>query len=194
MGDWVILRILTIAWLSLSVAACTGPTGAAPPPERLGTVGGTADDYRLGIGDKLRITVYNESALSGEFSLGSSGTVAMPLIGEVPATGRTPTEVATAIQAALANGYLRDPKVAAEVIAYRPFYILGEVKSPGPYPYVSGLTVVNAIASAQGYTPRANQHIVFIRRFGADQEVAYKLTPDLRVFPGDTLRLGERYF
>jgi polysaccharide biosynthesis/export protein len=192
-GKRVIWRLLTIALL-LMAGACAGPTGTVAAADRLGAPTDTAVNYQLGVGDRLRVTVFNEAALSGEFALGPSGTVAMPLIGEIPAAGKTPSEVAAAIQAALANGYLRDPKVAAEVTAYRPYYILGEVKSPGTYPYVSGLTVLNAVAIAQGFTPRANQHVVFIRRLGADQEVAYKVSPDLRVFPGDTVRLGERYF
>jgi polysaccharide biosynthesis/export protein len=188
------VRLLLTAWLLLLAGACVGPAGAPPPADRLSTADSNVEGYRLGVGDKLRVTVFNEAALSGEFAVSPGGTVSMPLIGEVPAAGKSPTEVAAAIQAALADGYLRDPKVAAEVTTYRPYYILGEVKSPGTYPYVSGLTVVNAIAIAEGYTPRANQRVVFIRRLGTDQEVAYQLTPDLKVFPGDTLRLGERYF
>ena len=103
-------------------------------------------------------------------------------------------QVADLVQMRLADGYLRQPKVAAEVIAYRPFFILGEVKAPGQYPYVSGLTALNAVATAQGFTPRAARSVIYIRRAGAAEEEAFKLTPELRVLPGDTLRLGERYF
>ncbi|HEX7857275.1 MAG TPA: polysaccharide biosynthesis/export family protein [Sphingobium sp.] len=153
-----------------------------------------AENYQLGPGDKIKLTVFNEETLSGEFSVGSEGTISLPLIGEVVAKNKTPQSLATEVQSKLADGYLRDPKVSVEISAYRPFFILGEVKAPGQYPYASGMTVLNAIATAQGFTPRAAKKIAYVRRAGATQEVPMALTPDLRVMPGDTIRLGERYF
>ena len=152
------------------------------------------ENYKLGFGDKLRVTVFNEPTLSGEFAVASDGTISVPLAGTIPAGNKDVGEIANAIQAKLADGYLRDPKVSAEVIAYRPFFILGEVKAPGQYPYSRGLTVLNAVATAQGFTPRSNRSVAMIRRAGATEEQAYRLTPELRVLPGDTIRISERFF
>ncbi|HEX7820397.1 MAG TPA: polysaccharide biosynthesis/export family protein [Sphingobium sp.] len=153
-----------------------------------------AENYQLGPGDKIKVNVFNEETLSGEFNVGSEGTVSLPLIGEVTAKNKTPQQLATEVQSRLADGYLREPKVSVEVSAYRPFFILGEVKAPGQYPYASGMTVLNAVATAQGFTPRAARKVAFVRRAGASEEVPMALTPTLRVMPGDTIRLGERYF
>lgn len=155
---------------------------------------GAVADYRLDAGDKIRIVVFNESGLSGEFTVSAAGTAALPLIGEVPAKGRTVTEVAVDVRMRYASGYLRNPQVSAEVIVYRPFYILGEVAAPGQYPYTVGLTAMNAVATAKGFTPRATREVVQIRRQGETQEINYRLTPELLVYPGDTIRVGERYF
>ena len=97
-----------------------------------------------------------------------------------------------AIAEKLRNGYLRDPRVSVEVLTYRPFYILGEVRSPNSYPYSPGLTVARAVATAQGYTYRANQNRVFIKR-GSDQEVAYPAEGTV-ILPGDIVRVPERFF
>jgi polysaccharide export outer membrane protein len=115
-------------------------------------------------------------------------------VGNIDIGGKTPGEAQMMIQAEFAKGYIRDPRVTLEVSTYRPFFILGEVQKPGQYPYVSGMTVVNAIATAEGFTPRGKKKTVFIRRFGEQAELEYIVTPDLRVWPGDTIRIAERYF
>ena len=150
--------------------------------------------YHLGAGDKIRVLVYNEPQLGGDFSVGTDGEMSLPLIGNVPVAGKTIEQVSRDVQARLADGYLRDPRVSMEVQTYRPFFILGEVRAAGQYPYLSGLTAMNAIATAQGYTPRAARRTVRIRRFGDQYEQEYVLTPDLRILPGDTIRLTERFF
>jgi len=191
------LRILISAVLLCTVTACAGaPAQVVSSGDRYVANANTdtIEDYKLGAGDKIRVTVFNEPTLSGEFAVGSSGNLSLPLIGDVQGTGRTPQEVALAVQTKLADGYLRDPKVSVEVINFRPFFILGEVKAPGQYPYSAGLTVPNAVATAQGFTPRAARGIVYIRRAGTTEEVAFQVSPDLRVLPGDTIRIGERYF
>lgn len=182
------------------VAACAlaGCGRSGPPPissgERYVTDPNAESVYRLGAGDKLRVIVYNEPQLSGDFSVSADGEISLPLIGDVPVGGKTVEQVTREVQAKLGDGYLRDPRVSMEVATYRPFFILGEVRSPGQYPYMSGLTVMNAIATAQGYTPRARKSTVLIRRAGDQYEQEYVLTPDLRVYPGDTIRLTERFF
>lgn len=191
----MILRLIQSMFLALLVAGCSAASGpVVSTGDRYVAVEPGAENYQLGPGDKIKLTVFNEETLSGEFSVGSEGTISLPLIGEVVAKNKTPQSLATEVQSKLADGYLRDPKVSVEISAYRPFFILGEVKAPGQYPYASGMTVLNAIATAQGFTPRAAKKIAYVRRAGATQEVPMALTPDLRVMPGDTIRLGERYF
>lgn len=122
-------------------------------PSAANAVGGTAtDSYTLGAGDKLRVLVFNEPDLSGEFTVDSDGGMAMPLIGEVKAAGLTVRQLETAIANTLKRGYMVDPQVAVEIVETRPFYILGEVRQPGSYPFVNGMTVLNAMALAGGNT------------------------------------------
>jgi polysaccharide export outer membrane protein len=151
-------------------------------------------DYHLGAGDKLRIIVFGEDSLTGEFFVSGAGKIAFPLIGDIDALGKTIPELQTAIETKLRDGYLKEPKVSAEVLNYRPFYILGEVMKPGEYPYTNGLTVLNAVATAQGFTYRADKRKVFIRRASTKEETSEALTPTTPVAPGDTIRIGERLF
>lgn len=151
-------------------------------------------EYRLGSGDRLRVIVFGEDTLSGEYTVDGSGAVSLPLIGEVTAGGLSLREFQRAVEASLRDGYLNDPRVSAEVMNFRPFYIMGEVRDPGEYPFTSGLTVVNAVATAGGFSYRANTRVVFIKRAGADREVQYPLTVNTPVQPGDTIRIGERFF
>lgn len=186
--------ILAAAALLLLV----GPTFAQTrltepaPPAVLETDQGA---YQLGPGDRLRITVFGEEELTGEYQVGANGTLAFPLVGEVPAANMTPQQFASALATRLRQGYLREPHVAASVIGYRPFYILGEVQTPGTYPYAANIDVLSAVAIAGGFTYRANRGRVFIRRAGENEERAYRLRDEaVRVFPGDTVRIGERFF
>ena len=156
---------------------------------------GDLSEYRLGAGDKVKINVYGEETLSGEFSIpGGAGTISFPLIGDVRASGLTLGELRMAIEGALKPDYLKDPHVSIEILTYRPFYILGEVSKPGEYPYSSGLTILNAVATANGFTYRADTHYVYIKRAGSTQELKVKLDGTIIVQPGDTVRIGERFF
>lgn len=170
---------------------------AAAPAAPAGTptiATATDTDYRLGSGDKVRVTVYGEPDLSGEFFVTGSGLVSLPLVGEVKAAGLNVGQFQEAVQKALSDGYLKEPRVSAEVLGFRPFYILGEVTKPGTYPYTSGLTVLNAVATAGGYTYRADKKQVYIKRDGATTETKTPLSPSTTVAPGDTIRIGERFF
>ncbi len=151
-------------------------------------------DYVLGPGDKLRITVFGEDNLSGEFNIGGNGRLSFPLIGDVPASGHSVAAVAQAITAALKDGYIKDPRVSAEVLTFRPYYLFGEVNKPGEYPYENGLSVLNAVATAGGFTYRANKKFVFMKRVRDIKELRVRLTPELTLLPGDTVRIGERLF
>lgn len=176
--------------LALALSACAGNT----PP--IATDGYEPPVYRLAAGDKLQVTVFGEEALSREYVITSTGDISFPLLGDVPAAGRTSAELREDLATRLAQGYMNDPRVNIEVLNYRPFYILGEVESSGEYPYSNDLTVTQAIALAGGYTYRAEKDRVFIRRAGSEQEFTYELGSDRPVYvnPGDTIRVGERYF
>ncbi|GAA0553795.1 hypothetical protein GCM10008941_37260 [Rhizomicrobium palustre] len=123
-----------------------------------------------------------------------SGQVQLPLIGQVRAASLTIHEFVNEVAGALKGGYLNDPKINVEVLNYRPFYIIGEINKPGEYPYENGLNVLGAIALAGGYTYRANDKDIYVRRAGTDQEVVLKASTATRVYPGDIIRVAERLF
>ena len=151
-------------------------------------------EYVLGVGDRLRIIVFGEEDLSGEFVVDSTGRVSFPLIGEIPAALSSVSEFQARVETALRDGYLNDPRVSAEVLNFRPFYILGEVQQPGEYPFTNGLTVLNAVATAGGFTPLANQTRVFIKPAGEGMEEEIVLSPATPVAPGDTIRIAKGAF
>ena len=187
--------------LMIGVAACAA--GNAPVANQTpAAVSGQADagggragtaDYRLGSGDKLRVIVYGEQDLSGEFDVTGSGKISLPLIGQVQAAGLSLDEFESEIATKLKQGYLTSPKVSVEVLNYRPFYIIGEVEKAGEYPYTSGMNVLNAVAVAGGFTYRANQTQVYIAR-GGNEETAYSVNQSVQVLPGDIVRVPERFF
>lgn len=186
--------MFVLALLGLAAGCGRSDTPILSAGERYASAPDLVSEYRLGVGDRIRVTVFREPDVSGEFTVAADGTIAMPLIGAVKAKDRLVAEVAAEATARLADGYLREPRVAMEVTAYRPFFILGEVETPGSYPYVVGLTIENAVATAEGYTPRADRSVVRIRRQGQSEEERYRITPELRIYPGDTIRIGERFF
>lgn len=150
--------------------------------------------YTLSGGDRVRVVVFGDPSLGGEFTIAGSGFISLPLIGEVDVRGLTSTQLQDRIVARLADGYLKDPRVAVEVLTTRPFYILGEVNKPGQYPFANGLTVLGAVAQAGGYTYRARTKQVLIKHAGADAEVTETVTATTMVAPGDTIRIKERWF
>ncbi|WP_416898601.1 MAG: polysaccharide biosynthesis/export family protein [Minwuia sp.] len=149
--------------------------------------------YRLGAGDRLKITVYQEEDLSGEFEVSDTGEVSMPLIGGVDAAGRSIQELQDSIEAAFLDGYLRNPRVSVEVMNYRPFYVIGEVNEPGSYPYRSGLDVLTAVAMGGGFTFRADEDDIIIKR-ASDPENEIRARSTTKVLPGDVIRVDERLF
>jgi polysaccharide export outer membrane protein len=142
----------------------------------------------------LRIIVFGEVSMSTDYVVAGNGTVSFPLIGTVQASGKTVEQLQDEIASALADGYIKQPKVSAEVETFRPFYILGEVAKPGAYPYSDNITVVDAVATAGGFTYRANHKYVLLKRSDAATEVKAPLTDELKLAPGDTVRVLERYF
>ena len=179
--------------IGLQAAACYtdyGPVVVYSPP-----VAPYGVALRLQTGDQLKINVYGEDALSGVYEISPAGVITMPLIGQIAAAGYTKEEVENALTTAYANGkFLQDPKITVSVATYRPFYIFGEVQTPGRYEYTTGLDVLTAVATAGGFTYRANKSSVLIRHPGENVWREYSLATPLPVVPGDLIRVTERYF
>ena len=176
--------------LVMSQAGCAGnlpPLAEAPAEPPL---------YRIAAGDKMRITVFGEEALSQEHAVTSEGDIAFPLLGDVQAVGMTIDELRARLIEGLSPDYIVDPRISIEILNYRPVYVLGEVSGAGEFPYVAELTAEQAVALAGGYTYRADRSRVFVRRAGNAQEMTFELNSERPVYlsPGDTIRIGERYF
>ena len=152
------------------------------------------DPYTLDSGDRLRIVVFGQPNLTSIYAVDASGRIAMPLIGSVTARGLTPQALAHAVAAALRRGFMRDPSVSVEIVAYRPFFILGEVNNPGQYPFVAHMTVETAIAIAGGYAPRGSKDEVSISRTVNGVTTRFKAPVTFKLRPGDTIRVKERWF
>jgi len=161
---------------------------AAPMPVRYDA------GYKLDAGDKLRVVVYGQEGLTNSYTIDAGGSITMPLIGQVPARGRSPASLAAEITAKLRNGYIREPSVAVEIESYRPFFILGEVQAPGQYPYVPNMTVESAIAIAGGFSPRARRDVVTLTHTDATGAARYVVPLGTSLGPGDTVQVGERWF
>jgi polysaccharide biosynthesis/export protein len=150
--------------------------------------------YNLDAGDKLRVVVYGQEGLTNTYAIDAGGSITMPLIGSVPARGRTPAGLASAITAKLRGGYIRDPSVAVEIEAYRPFFILGEVAAPGQYPYVPNMSVESAVAIAGGFSPRARRDRVTLTHTDGSGSMRIAVPLGTALSPGDTVLVGERWF
>lgn len=169
--------------------AAGAPAPAGQPPA--GPSSSARDDgYVLGVNDRVRVLVFGEASLSGEFLVDSTGRLAMPFIGEIAAAGLTRRALEDAIEKKLAQEeILLDPRVSVDLLNFRPYYILGEVARPGEYPFTTGLNVFNAVATAGGFTTLANQTRVMIKRQGETTETEYSLLSPVTVEPGDTIRI-----
>jgi polysaccharide export outer membrane protein len=150
--------------------------------------------YRLDAGDRLRVVVFGQEGLTNSYAIDAGGAITLPLIGSVPARGRTPAGLAAEITAKLRNGYIRDPSVAVEIEAYRPFFILGEVAAPGQYPYVPNMSVESAVAIAGGFSPRAKRDRVTLTHTDSSGSMRVVVPLGTALSPGDTVLVGERWF
>jgi polysaccharide biosynthesis/export protein len=150
--------------------------------------------YRLDAGDRLRIVVYGQEGLTNTYAIDAGGSITMPLIGSVPARGRTPAGLASEITGKLRNGYIREPSVAVEIESYRPFFILGEVQAPGQYPYVPNMSVESAVAIAGGFSPRAMRDRVTLTHTDSSGSMRVVVPLGTGLSPGDTVLVGERWF
>jgi polysaccharide biosynthesis/export protein VpsN len=182
-GKIAAMKAMVIAVIAIVGALSSGPLAAAD------------SDYLLGSGDKVKITVFGEPDLTGPYEIDGSGVVAFPLVGQVHAAGGTARDLEKRVAKKLSEGYLKNPTVNVEVLSYRPFFILGEVKHPGSYPYKNGLNVLNAVAMAGGYTYRAKSSVWMVTRAGDKNLQDHEITNgDFTVRPGDTIVVPERFF
>lgn len=179
----------------LVISGCQGtdaPPVSAAELRQLETEAKTAPPLQPG--EKIHVIVYGESSLSGDYEIDPSGFVAIPLVGSIKAAGSTPDQLAEKLASAYrTTNYLKNPKVTVEVVVFRPFYILGEVKTPGSYPYVGGLNVLSAIAIAGGTTYRANRSYVMIQHAGENGMHRYDLKSSVPILPGDIIEVPRRY-
>ncbi|SDF74888.1 polysaccharide export outer membrane protein [Limimonas halophila] len=166
------------------VAAGSGNGQAAPE----------SNAYTLGPGDRIDLRVFGHDDISGEYQVDGSGAISVPLAGKVNVKNMTVSAAEKAVKDALQPDYLVDPSISMEILNYRPFYILGEVRKPGSYDYVSGLTVVEAVALAGGYTYRADKDDVTVVRADDPKNKEREVSQDARIMPGDKIHVPERFF
>jgi polysaccharide biosynthesis/export protein len=173
--------------IMLPLAACSSAGSNLPPLEAAKT-----DDtnYRLGAGDKIHVVVAGADDLTGDYTVGDNGAISLPLVGDVKAGGLTRAQAEREIVKKLAEGYVKNPNVSVSILGYRPFYIYGEVAKPGEYPYASGMRVMSAVATAGGYTYRANETFVVVTRNGQERRAA----PNTPIQPDDVIKVPERFF
>ena len=186
-------RIVGVIALVFLVSAC-GSLGQNSDPNADLNARASPVELRLAAGDKLRVTVFGEDKLSGEYQVDSAGSLSLPLAGTIQGAGLTKAELEQALTAKLKSEYLRNPKVTVDVVSFRPFYVLGEVQKPGEYQFRSGLNVLSALAIAGGATYRASTSKVLIQRSGSTEMTEYQQSPTVLVMPGDVVRVPERYF
>jgi polysaccharide export outer membrane protein len=190
----LIQRLFAFVVLTMLVTAC-GSSGS------LDYVKGTPGDVstnllelKLSSGDKIRVTVFGEDKISGDYDIDTAGYVSLPLAGSVMAAGLSKPELERELARKLSGDYLKSPKVTVSVINFRPFFILGEVEKPGEYQYRSGMNVLSAMAMAGGPTYRASRSSILIQRAGTTQLKEYPLDTTVSILPGDLVRVPERYF
>jgi len=185
-------RVRLFAQALLAAALLAGCSSYRPAPEAFHEV--LNQPYRLGAGDRIRVTVFEQEGLTNTYNVDQSGYIAFPLIGPVPARGYTAQQVESAIAAKLRQGYLRNPDVSVEIDRYRPIFVMGEVGAAGQYSYVPGLTAQKAIAIGGGFTPRANQADVDVTRDINGKVMTGRVLTSDPLLPGDTVYVRERLF
>jgi protein involved in polysaccharide export with SLBB domain len=198
-----VLQIVSKAFQAAAIAmatACFATTAFAQSDQSLRMADVAPDmvqggnNYHLGTGDQIRVIVYGEDDLGGQFTVDGNGFVSLPLIGQVKASGYAAPDLEMLITNKLADGYVNNPKVSVEVTTYRPFYVIGQVNKPGEYPFVNGMTVLNAVALAGGYTQQADDTDVYVRRNGTAKETEVPADQTTQIYPGDVVRVSQTTF
>ena len=178
----------------LALSACGPSAQPLSKPQKEAMIGLANAPPKLEAGEKMRVTVYSEPSLSGEYRIDPSGFVSLPLAGTIKATGLTEAQFAEELAEHLSHGYLKNPKITVSITRFTPFYILGEIRRPGSYPYTAGMNVFNAIAIAGGLTYRANHSVILIEHEGQTGMHAYDLSWPIPILPGDIIKVPMRYF
>jgi protein involved in polysaccharide export with SLBB domain len=178
--------------IALLISGCTG--GSLSEAEQQSMAAAAVAAPQLQPGDKIRINVFGENNLSGDYEIDQSGQISLPLAGTIAAVGLTQTELEQALAKKFRSEYLKNPKVTVTIATLRPFYMMGEVTKPGEYPYKSGLNVLTAMAIAGGPTYRASRSTVQIQRRGESSMRDYPLSASVPILPGDVIKVPERYF
>lgn len=181
------MRLAVSLLLLMSITGCAGKT--LPPAPLV-----SESSYYLGRGDRIKVAVYGQPALTGEFAVGGMGEVSLPLVGAMDVKGLTIAQFRSNLEARLARDFFKNPQVSAEIVNFRPVYILGEVGAPGEFRFEEGMTVYSLVARAGGFSYRADKKRVYIRRDVEPSEVGYTLESGSAVQPGDTVRIAERIF
>ncbi len=183
------ILLVSISVVSLTLGGCAS---YRPAPAAFNEA--INKPYMLDAGDRIRLTVFEQEGITNTYSVDQAGYISVPLIGSVPARGKTIQQIEADVAARLRKGYLRDPDVAVEIDRYRPVFVMGEVGAAGQYSYVPGMTAQKAIAAAGGFTPRANQSDVDITRQFNGESLTGRVTISDQVLPGDTIYVRERFF
>ncbi len=178
----------------LTLTSCGADLNPGPGNDPLHTAGVIAELPRLQAGEKIRVTVYGEASLSGDYQIDPEGFITLPLMGTVKAAGYTRSELEMELAKDLKGEYLRNPKVTVSVVEFRPLYILGEVEKPGAYPYSVGLDPMSVIALAGGPTYRASRSTILVRHSGESAMREYAQSSMIPIMPGDIIKVPQRYF
>jgi protein involved in polysaccharide export with SLBB domain len=178
--------------VALLISGCAGNSLSQAEQQSLAEA--ATAPAQLQPGDKIRITVYGEDKLSGDYQVDQSGQISLPLAGTITAQGLTQTQLEQALAKKFRSEYLKNPKVTVTIATLQPFYMMGEVEKPGQYPYQSGLNVLTALAIAGGPTYRASRTTVQIQRRGETAMRDYPISSTVPILPGDVIKVPERYF
>ena len=190
-GRLLILGVLST--FGAALAGCDTLSNHVKPASYQSTASVSA--LRSQAGDKIKLVVYGEDKLSGDYEIDANGMIQVPLLGAVRAGGLTKKELEHSIAARLRSSQiLLNPVVTVDVASSRPIYVMGEVEKPGEYTFRNGLNVLSAVAVAGGFTYRASKSTVLVKRAGEKGLTEYKLSPDIPVYPGDLVSVPERYF
>ena len=188
------MKRLVTPFIIMSALALSACAGHRPMGHSDALAASVHQPYALAQGDRLRVLVFGQDALSNTYTVDGEGSISMPLIGPIGAKGQTTRGLESAIASRLRAGYLREPKVSVEVEQYRPFFILGEVTTSGQFPYINGMTIQTAIALAGGFQPRADRHAADVTRVINGEIITGRVPLDAPVRPGDTITIRERFF
>lgn len=173
------IRLLLVAWLVIFSCTITAEEG----------------DYKLSAGDVIRVHVYDEPDLTFErILIGESGKFSYPFLGDVRVEGLSLTGLEAALVSGLKPDYLLDPKLSVSIVEYRPFFVSGEVKSPGSHPYQPGIKLRQAISLAGGFTERASDSKIYVVRENDPSHRRVKVNLSYKVMPGDTITVEQSLF